>query len=372
MFYNCPDLEVSVKKIIVLAIFAAFLLIPSTVRGADCSIGGNTSINLQTSASGELAAGDPLTYYLYPDPFFDWPAEDPVYVVTFRRIEGTSEWQIYRSDPVWPSSNPEEPAFFVITEGIGTNGEYSALVYDRAGGGNICSNFSNSFFISDGSPPPEDCVWEGQACCINELGQCEFPGNICCNICEPDDPGVELYCDFAQPPPGVGAGFGTVRRVTAGMCGYLDQSCCYNPDNNPGTGDEQTGILCGEVDEGTQYLCFGSLQPSHQGPGCICTPYEREEEEHYINTAIGCVPVFSTETFVGFVFRWVLGIAGGIGFLLIVYGAILILTSGGERNRIQQGKEVITASVAGVILIIFSVFVLRAFGVDILGLPGFG
>lgn len=66
-----------------------------------------------------------------------------------------------------------------------------------------------------------------------------------------------------------------------------------------------------------------------------------------------------------------MGIAGGIAFLLIVIGAFQIILSAGNPDRVKAGKEMITAALSGLFLIIFSVFILKLIGADILQIPGF-
>lgn len=90
-----------------------------------------------------------------------------------------------------------------------------------------------------------------------------------------------------------------------------------------------------------------------------------------INTAIGCIPITNTNLFIGFILRWAIGIGGGIAFLLIVSAAFTIMTSQGNPERLKAGQELLTSAIAGLIMLIFSVFILRVIGVDILKLPGF-
>ncbi len=66
------------------------------------------------------------------------------------------------------------------------------------------------------------------------------------------------------------------------------------------------------------------------------------------------------------------GIAGGIAFLLILFGGFQILTSAGNPEQLNAGRELISSAVAGLLLIIFSIFLLRLIGYNILGIPGFG
>jgi len=90
-----------------------------------------------------------------------------------------------------------------------------------------------------------------------------------------------------------------------------------------------------------------------------------------ILTDLGCIP----DTPAGFVqkyFQVGLGIIGGVSFIGMVYGMILIGSSQGDNLQIQKGKKIFTSSVAGVLLAVFSVFVTRLIAVDILHIPGFG
>ncbi len=91
-----------------------------------------------------------------------------------------------------------------------------------------------------------------------------------------------------------------------------------------------------------------------------------------IDTAIGCIPFEYPSIFVAFFLRWGIGIGSGIAFLLIVYSGFMIMTSSGDPKRLQASKELLTAAIAGLMLLIFSVFVLQIIGAGILNIPGFG
>lgn len=89
-------------------------------------------------------------------------------------------------------------------------------------------------------------------------------------------------------------------------------------------------------------------------------------------TAIGCLPTDFASFLRDYVFRFGLGLSGGICFLLLLYGGVLIMTSSGVPEKLNEGKEVIVSALMGLILIIFSVLILKIVGVEILHLPGFG
>lgn len=91
-----------------------------------------------------------------------------------------------------------------------------------------------------------------------------------------------------------------------------------------------------------------------------------------INTAIGCIPINDTNAFLGFILGWAVGIGGGVAFLLIIVAGFQIMTSGGNPDRLKAGQELMTSAIAGLIMLIFSIFILRLIGVDILGLSALG
>lgn len=98
-------------------------------------------------------------------------------------------------------------------------------------------------------------------------------------------------------------------------------------------------------------------------------------ESNGINTAIGCIPVLNNDSgtaFMAFVLRWAVGVGGGIAFLLILYAGFMLMTSTGNPERIKAGQELLTSAISGLILLIFSVFILKFIGIDILNLALFG
>lgn len=91
-----------------------------------------------------------------------------------------------------------------------------------------------------------------------------------------------------------------------------------------------------------------------------------------ISTQIGCIDASSAGGFTNKLFSLGTGIAGGIAFLLIIFGGFQILTSAGNPERLNEGKELISSAIIGLLMIVFSVFLLKTIGVDILCIPGFG
>lgn len=90
-----------------------------------------------------------------------------------------------------------------------------------------------------------------------------------------------------------------------------------------------------------------------------------------IETAVGCIPS-DPNGFVAALLRIILGIAGGVAVLLIIFSGYRMATSAGNPEQVQGARETITAAIVGLLFIIFSLVILEVIGVDILRIPGFG
>ena len=86
-----------------------------------------------------------------------------------------------------------------------------------------------------------------------------------------------------------------------------------------------------------------------------------------INTAIGCLSVLDNQNaFLADILKWAVGIGGGIAFLLIVYAGFMIMTAGGNSEKVKKGRDVVLYAVIGFAVILFAqavVFILK----DLLG-----
>lgn len=89
-----------------------------------------------------------------------------------------------------------------------------------------------------------------------------------------------------------------------------------------------------------------------------------------INTALGCVPI-ETGEFMGWLLPIIFSIGGGIAFLLMTYGFILVAVSSGDEKKLQGAKETISSAIIGLIVCISALFILKMIAIDILKIPGF-
>ncbi len=93
------------------------------------------------------------------------------------------------------------------------------------------------------------------------------------------------------------------------------------------------------------------------------------EKDPRVKTAIGCLPV-TINGFIGWIVPSLFGIIGGIAFLIMIYGFIMMSASDGDPKKAQAAKETITAAITGLLLSIFAIFLVRLIMLYILKLPG--
>jgi hypothetical protein len=143
-------------------------------------------------------------------------------------------------------------------------------------------------------------------------------------------------------------------------CGTWKGPCCTGPVPPP--------CEYGQSCQGG--ICEQNTPIGNSGSDILC-----ENNDKAISTAIGCIPILNNDggtAFMAFVLRWAVGIGGGIAFLLILYAGFMLMTSTGNPERIKAGQELLTSAIGGLLLLIFSVFILKFIGIDILGLGTFG
>ncbi|OGY16866.1 MAG: hypothetical protein A2785_03820 [Candidatus Chisholmbacteria bacterium RIFCSPHIGHO2_01_FULL_49_18] len=103
---------------------------------------------------------------------------------------------------------------------------------------------------------------------------------------------------------------------------------------------------------------------------CDCDPDWRPEfcvDYPPLRTAVGCIPTHPL-LFVAQFRDILIGVGGGIAFLLLIIGAFFVLTSQGDPERVKRGKEIFVGALVGLLIMIFSVFILQLTFTDILDL----
>lgn len=87
-------------------------------------------------------------------------------------------------------------------------------------------------------------------------------------------------------------------------------------------------------------------------------------------TDLGCLP----NDPVGFIqkfYGWGLSLIGMVGLLYLIYGGYHVLTSGGNPQRLQKGKEYILYAIIGILFAIFGFVFIQFIAGGVLRIPGF-
>jgi hypothetical protein len=93
--------------------------------------------------------------------------------------------------------------------------------------------------------------------------------------------------------------------------------------------------------------------------------------DNEINTAIGCIPIDDINPHFLFLLKWTLGIIGGTSMFLLIFASLQIITSQGNPRKIAAGKELLIATISGILFLVFSIFLLKTIGYDIYKIPFF-
>lgn len=172
--------------------------------------------------------------------------------------------------------------------------------------------------------------------------------------------------------------------------GNVQQNNCAVANSSVADGTCDLNDNCDKTIKDNKAYCTAS--PGEK-PGCTCATSQPEnpwvkttypkayvepasnsnvlcDGDQGVNTALGCIPIGSSG-FTSWILGRLFGIAGGIAFLLMVYGFILVATSGGDEKKVAGAKETITSAIVGLLVCIFAVFILKLVAVNILQIPGF-
>lgn len=154
---------------------------------------------------------------------------------------------------------------------------------------------------------------------------------------------------------------------------YGQATCSVPLHYNPATGQvEVTDPVENDNSTGTYVEGFDYCKQAPAGPqrtACQACVGSTTENQQKVYTAFGCMGT-SGEDLTTDLVRLLLGIVGGIALLSILAAAFLLTTSQGEVSKVKSAKELITASVSGILFIIFSIMILNFIGVKILRIPG--
>lgn len=141
-----------------------------------------------------------------------------------------------------------------------------------------------------------------------------------------------------------------------------DRIICENSVTIPGVDDEA-------IDGSSSKSHFNLCQQVSANDVEACNRCVQDGKN--IWTSVGCIPTEGT-SIVSSVITIALGMAGGIGLLMIIAAGAMFSLSRNDPKKVGDAKEMLGSVIIGLIFIVFSVTVLEFIGVTILRIPGFG
>jgi len=203
----------------------------------------------------------------------------------------------------------------------------------------------------------------------------------CCNIqsnFKCDHPVLTFLQGSLHLIPGVGGVVDTFLNSCQGVEDYVKQSnttACILGD--PSTSNF-SDLSCKCINQATTpnvnvavaemcYKYLGSSTQANELKGCLSC-----SSQNGMWTGMGCLPLDVNSLIGGFILNTGIGLGGGFALLCIIYAAFLMQSSQGNPEKLKKAQEMITSCIMGLMLIIFSVFIMRLIGVNILRIPGFG
>ncbi|MCL4384133.1 hypothetical protein M1116_01650 [Patescibacteria group bacterium] len=150
-----------------------------------------------------------------------------------------------------------------------------------------------------------------------------------------------------------------------------DWFCRGKPENTTGCNIVDTTLSCQKYAGSNACYCGKSGDPGVVKSWCVNgSPAANPDSSNpQVYTAIGCVPA-SFDKMIEWLLPYFFGITGGISFLIMVYGFILMATAGGDPKAVAGAQDTITSAIKGLFLSAFAIFIVRLIILDILHIPG--
>ena len=212
---------------------------------------------------------------------------------------------------------------------------------------------------------PFNLTIPGTNCGISE----DTEKNKCCNFYRPDFTPQSLPEGLSVLSPLIAAGRTMIEKQI------------INPVANLATGLRAsclTGIPSTEDVNDINCKCINVITPQPQYLSALSSFCQQQSKYQDrvscmacsngggVWSGIGCVKTNVREFIQDTLFRLGIGLAGGLALLCIIYSAFMMQTSQGNPEKLKKAQEMLTSCIMGLMLIIFSVLILRLIGVDIL------
>lgn len=260
--------------------------------------------------------------------------------------------------------NTINTTFELLTSYPIPEGEYSLSIQKNGQGDYLCRNFKTVKVLNTAPAKPGYSFEEFNKSCIpcdGVANACRFDSLEACQNYKKDyetpKPGSYNFDEFSQV---------CVPCTLGGnKCNFESLQACeeYKKDNKTATYKCPIALI--EQCKKDNKICqSGQCVPVIYAAGKDC------DGNKGVETAIGCIHT-DPAGLVRDILKFSVGIGGGIAFLLMLIGAFQMITSAGDPEALKAGQERFRDAIIGLLFIIFSVFLMKILGVDILGLEAF-
>lgn len=145
---------------------------------------------------------------------------------------------------------------------------------------------------------------------------------------------------------------------------YGNVQCIYGDPDNSGGSCTCVASQAPNPNKAIGQLCYNYLTNSKELPQCLSCA-----ATNGMWTGIGCIPL-NLQSFIStFLLSTGVGLGGIMALICIIYAALQMQISQGNPEKIKKTQELLTSCIMGLMLIIFSVFILKLIGVNILRIP---
>ncbi len=231
------------------------------------------------------------------------------------------------------------------------------------------------FFHVYADTPIGGVIVPGVTCGI--AGDTDAQKAKCCIPEKQDNSVMTTLGNTASGLPIVGDYFGGLNDKITSVSSMKDQvsPCAYGVPSTP-TNLQDTNCICIKNSSSSAIPAFSNFCNQYFSQGS--SSQERAKCMQCMDTtggfytAIGCIPLDLSTFITNYILNIGIGIAGGVALLCIFYSAFRMQTSMGNAEAIKKAQENLTACITGLVIIIFSVLILKIIGVDILRIPGLG
>lgn len=306
----------------------------------------------------------------------------PPVVVTVTGLNANQQyaWVISKVD----SYNLTPTGFHGLTNAFRHYSQLSKNCFDSGGEGKIENNLGPfvipGFYKLEIYQAKDDCQLDGGAKASRDFSVGGPTGAYCCSPNSQYRPNNDSCFKLINSDPVPGAIILPVILPglfsTPSLCSTAHTYCepasveCFKSQTLTGA----EGKICQLVDTGPNSV-FDPARKIGTDKYIICassggipcgTP-----DNPAVSTAIGCIHTNPAE-FAKDILKFAIGIGGGLAFLMMILGAFQMLTSQGNPETLNAGKQRLTSAIIGLLIVIFAVLLLQIIGFGILNLPGFG